>query len=232
MASIVLYTRCTLAHRKRTRASRSTRSASQSAAATRRRRRRRTRRPAAPLTKPRRARGRRGRDMVCAVASKRFSCRARAARARSRRPLDGQRARAPPPPRPRSQRRRQVPPLTGPGTAYKAHRTIAWSARTQRHGTQPSFASFAAMRRCAARIRPGEQVLQQHGSRLLPGRAVGGGTARPGGPKRHRSGGPTTVGCRYVSSSQSVSRSRLHNQLLARHTRLQPGVTNIGLGNY
>ena len=195
--------RCVLAHRKL--AKHITKCSGDAGAATRGRRRP-TRRPAALLAEARRAHGRRGLGMLCAAASKRLSRRARAARE------DRSTASA------RACRRRRR--TSAASDDAKRHRSLG-SNRVQsaphycleRPGTMPRLAavivhvvhSDASMRRTNPPRRAGVAAAwQQTAARA---RAVGGrhGTARPGGPKRHRSGGPTTVGCRYLGSQFSPS---------------------------
>ena len=225
------YMRCVLAHRKL--AKHITKCSGDAGAATRGRRRP-TRRPAALLAEARRAHGRRGLGMLCAAASKRLSRRARAARE------DRSTASA------RACRRRRRTSVASDDA--KCHRSLG-SNRVQsaphycleRPGTMPRLAavivhvvhSDASMRRTNPPRRAGVAAAWQQ---TAAGRAVGGrhGTARPEGPKWHRSGTPNSVGCRYLGISVQSS-VRLEAELLARHTRLQPVVTrytNIGLGNY
>ena len=198
------YMRCVLAHRKL--AKHITKCSGDAGAATRGRRRP-TRRPAALLAEARRAHGRRGLGMLCAAASKRLSRRARAARE------DRSTASA------RACRRRRRTSVASDDA--KCHRSLG-SNRVQsaphycleRPGTMPRLAavivhvvhSDASMRRTNPPRRAGVAAAWQQ---TAAGRAVGGrhGTARPEGPKWHRSGGPTTVGCRYVSSGIAVRQS-------------------------
>ena len=192
----------------------SLRSISRSAAATRGRRRGGgdVAPVAQPLFSPKhgRAHGQRGLGMLCAAASKRLSRRARAARE------DRSTASA------RACRRRRRTSVASDDA--KCHRSLG-SNRVQsaphycleRPGTMPRLAavivhvvhSDASMRRTNPPRRAGVAAAWQQ---TAAGRAVGGrhGTARPEGPKWHRSGTPNSVGCRYlgisVQSRQSGSR--------------------------
>ena len=79
-------------------------------------------------------------------------------------------------------------------------------------------------------------MLQQHGSRLLPGEPWEAGTGRL--DLKVQNGTVPELQIRWgvvIWGSQFSPSVRLEAELLARHTRLQPVVTrytNIGLGNY
>ena len=210
--------RCVLAHRKL--AKHITKCSGDAGAATRGRRRGGgdDAPVAQPLFSPKHGARTVGEDWACCAQRPRSASRAALAllAKTARRPAPARAAAAAAPAQPAT-----MPSATArwARTAYKAHRTIAWSARAQCHGSQQSsFTSFTATHRCAARIRPGEQVLQQHGSRLLPGREPWeAGTGRL--DLEVQNGTVPEVQLRWGVviwdlSSVRQSGSRLHNQLL------------------
>ena len=204
------YMRCVLAHRKL--AKHITKCSGDAGAATRGRRRGSGDVPpvAQPLFSPKHGARTVGEDWACCAQRPRSASRAALAllAKTARRPAPARAAAATAPAQPAT-----MPSETARWASNRVQRT---ALLPERPGTMPRLAavivhvvrSDASMRRTNPPRRAGVAAAWQQ---TAAGRAVGGrhGTARPEGPKWHRSGTPNSVGCRYLGISvQSVSPAR------------------------